>query len=69
MKTPGKIVSYIDMDNNVQIGRTYNREELMNGKVIVHLLTEKLEHVIDENGQNKKMLVSATKLTIKGFIE
>ena len=68
MKQPGRLVYYIDKDGNVKWGRTYNREQLMNGKVIVHLMDDQLK-LIQENGQDKKVLVEAGKLNIKGFIE
>ena len=69
MKTPGKIITYIDKEGNTQHGRTYNRDNLVNGKVVVHLLTPDRQHIIDEKGQPKKVLVDAGKLTIKGFID
>jgi hypothetical protein len=69
MKSPGRLVSYITKDNATQVGRTYNRDNLVNGKVVVYLLTPQLQHVTDEKGQPKKVLVEAGKLTIKGFID
>lgn len=68
MKSAGRLVFYTDKSGNVQYGRTYNSEELMNGKVIVHLMNDRL-NLIKENGQDKKVLVEAGKLTIKGFID
>lgn len=69
MKSPGRLITYIDKSGNIQYGRTYNNENLVNGKVVVHLLTEGLEHIQDGTGQNKKVLVAAEKLSIKGFID
>jgi hypothetical protein len=69
MKTPGKLVSYTTKENTTQLGRTYNRDNLVNGKVVVHLLTPDRQHIKDEKGGNKKVLVEASKLTIKGFID
>jgi len=68
MKSPGRLIAYTTKDGTVQYGRTFNRENLVNGKVVVHLLTDDLEH-IKENGQDKKVLVEAGKLAIKGFID
>ncbi len=69
MKQPGRLVAYTTKDNTVQKGRTYNRENLVNGKVVVHLLTDDLQHIKDERGNAKKVLVDASKLIIKGFID
>lgn len=69
MKSPGKLVSYTTKDNTTQLGRTYNRDNLVNGKVVVHLLTADRQHIIDEKGQPKKVLVEANKLSIHGFID
>lgn len=69
MKSPGRLVFYTDKSGNIQYGRTYNNENLVNGKVVVHLLTEDLEHIIDVKGQDKKVLVAAEKLSIKGFVD
>lgn len=68
MKSPGRLVQYIDKSGNIQYGRTYNGEELMNGKVIVHLMDDRLR-LIQENGQDKKVLVDAGKLVIKGYLD
>jgi hypothetical protein len=68
MKSPGKLVCYTTKDNTVQKGRTYNSDNLINGKVVVHLLTDDHKH-IEENGQPKKVLVDGKKLTIKGYID
>lgn len=69
MKSPGRLVFYTDKTGNIQYGRTYNNENLVNGKVVVHLLTDDLEHIQDEKGQNKKVLVEAEKLSIKGYVD
>ena len=69
MKTPGKIICYFDKNGNQQYGRTYNSEKFVNGKLVVHLLTDKFEHIKDEKGQNQKVLVDANKISIKGYIE
>jgi hypothetical protein len=69
MKSPGKLVTYTTKDNTTQYGRTYNRENLVNGKVVVYLLTPEKQHIKDEKGQDKKVLVEASRLTIKGFID
>jgi hypothetical protein len=69
MKTPGKLMTYTDKDGNTQHGRTYNRDNLVNGKVVVYLLTPDLDHVKDEKGQAKKVLVEGRKLVVKGFID
>lgn len=69
MKTPGKIICYIDKNGNQQYGRTYNNESFVNGKLVVHLLDDQLEHIIDEKGENRKVLVEAKKIIIKGFID
>lgn len=69
MKSPGKLVSYTTKENTTQLGRTYNREKLVNGKVVVHLLTADRQHIIDEKGQPKKVLVDASKLSINGYID
>jgi len=68
MKTPGRLVSYTNKENKSQYGRTYNNENYVNGKVVVHLMNDDLE-LIKENGQDKKMLVDAKKLTIHGYID
>ena len=68
MKTPGRLITYIAKDGKIQYGRTYNNENHVNGKVVVHLLTDELEH-IKENGQDKKVLVEAKRLIIEGFID
>jgi hypothetical protein len=68
-KTPGKLVTYTTQDNTVQHGRTYNRDNLVNGKVVVYLLTPDKQHIKDEQGQDKKMLVDGKKLIIEGFID
>jgi hypothetical protein len=69
MKSPGKLVSYTTKENTVQQGRTYNSENLVNGKVVVYLLTDDLKHIQDEKGNAKKVLVDGKKLIIKGFID
>ncbi len=69
MKSPGKLVSYTTKDNTTQLGRTYNRDNLVNGKVVVHLLTPDREHIKDDSGQDKKVLVEANKLIINGYID
>lgn len=69
MKTPGKFIYYIDKNGNQQHGRTYNNESFVNGKLVVHLLTYKGEHIKDVKGQNQKVLVDASKVIIKGFID
>jgi len=69
MKTPGRIVFYTDKEGKTQYGRTYNRDNLVNGKVVVYLLTTDLKHIKDEKGQDKKLLVDAGKLIIKGFVD
>lgn len=68
MKTPGRHVTYTDKEGVIQHGRTYNKDNLVNGKVVVHLLTPDMQH-IKENGQDKKVLVDGKKLIIKGFID
>lgn len=68
-KSPGKLVTYTDKEGNTQHGRTYNRDNLVNGKVVVYLLTPDLAHVKDEKGMAKKVLVDGKKLTFKGFID
>jgi hypothetical protein len=68
MKSPGRLVTYTTKDGSIQHGRTYNKDNLVNGKVVVHLLTPDLQH-IKENGQDKKLLVDGKKLTIKGFVD
>lgn len=69
MKQPGRVVTYTTKDNTVQFGRTYNRDSRVNGKVVVHLLTPDLQHVKDEKGQDKKVLVDGKKLTYRGYID
>lgn len=69
MKKPGKLVYYTTKEGKTQYGRTYNYEELMNGKLIIHLLNDELEHVTDSNGQNLKVLVEINKVNMKGFID
>jgi hypothetical protein len=69
MKTPGKLITYIDKEGAIQHGRTYNRDNLVNGKVVVYLLTSEFKHVKDEKGQDKKVLVDAKKLIIQGFVD
>lgn len=68
MKSPGRLVYYIDKSGNTQYGRTFNKESLMNGKVVVHLMDDQYQ-LIKENGQNKKVLVEAGKLNIKGYLD
>ena len=69
MKSPGKLVYYLDKNGNQQYGRTYNNESFVNGRLVVHLMTDKFELIQDEKGQNKKLLVDASKVKIKGFID
>lgn len=69
MKSPGKLVYYLDKEGNQQYGRTYNKDSFVNGKLVVHLLNDDLEHIKDESGQNRKVLVDASKVIIKGFID
>lgn len=69
MKSPGRLVTYTTKENTIQYGRTYNSDNLVNGKVVVYLLNSNLEHIMDQKGQNKKVLVEAGKLVIKGFID
>lgn len=69
IKSPGKLVSYTTKENTVQHGRTYNRNNLVNGKVVVYLLTPEKQHIKDEKGQDKKMLVDGKKLSIYGYID
>jgi hypothetical protein len=42
---------------------------IINGKVVVYLLTDDNRHITDEKGQQKKVLVDGKKLIIKGFID
>jgi hypothetical protein len=44
-------------------GRTYHRERLLNGKVIVHLETE------EENNQNIKYLCDPQTVKIIGYVD
>lgn len=69
MKTPGKIIYYTDKNGNKQYGRTFNNESFVNGKLVIHLLTDKFEHIKDDKGQNQKVLVDAKKITIQGFVD
>lgn len=69
MKSPGRLVFYSDNSGNIQYGRTYNNENLVNGKVVVHLLTDDLKHIQDEKWQDKKVLVTAERLSIKGYVD
>lgn len=69
MKSPGRLITYTDKDGNTQYGRTYNKENLVNGKVVVHLLDGNLEPLMDDKGEDKKVLVAVGKITIKGYID
>ena len=69
MKSPCKLIYYTDKDGNQQYGRTFNNESFVNGKLVVHLLTDKFEHIKDEKGQNRKVLVEATRVIFKGFVD
>lgn len=69
MKAPGRLITYVDKDRNTIYGRTYNKENLVNGKMVVHLLDGNLEPVKNEKGEDKKVLVAAGKLVIRGFID
>lgn len=64
MKTPGYLVETI-----VGRGRTYHKDALMNGKVVVHLLDEEGNPLLDVKGQPKKILVSRDKIKLTGFID
>lgn len=66
MKNPGKLVQTRDGS----LGRTYNKEGLVNGKVMVHLLDkEKFQPKKDSSGNPIKLLCDPSTLTIKGFID
>lgn len=69
MKQPGRIVYYTTKDLTTQYGRTYNSENLVNGKTVVHLLTPDLKEIKDAAGNDVKVLVDAKKLNIKGFVD
>lgn len=69
MKSPGRLITYTGKDGNIQFGRTYNDENLVNGKVVVHLMNDNLELMQDEKGGPVKRLVSFEKIQIKGFID
>lgn len=50
-------------------GRTYHRVGPVNGKVVVFLIDEDFNPVLDEKGQQKKLLCDPATLKIVGFID
>jgi hypothetical protein len=64
MRTPGRLVKTASGE-----GRTYNSEEFMNGKIIVHLLAENGQPLLDGQGKPRKILVSRDKIQYIGYID
>lgn len=64
MRNPGYIVETASGK-----GRTYHKEELVNGKIIVHLLTEDFKHTIDQDGKPVRVLVDRQKIKIIGLVD
>lgn len=63
-KTPGYLVQ-----TQSGKGRTYHSEQSVNGKLVVHLLTDDLQHVLEENGKPRKILCDRKKVEILGYID
>lgn len=67
MKRPGTIVEHEDG----RIGRTFNDEKPLNGKVVVHWQTS--QHYTEENKDPKYSptghLIHPTKFKVTGFID
>lgn len=51
-----------------QQGRTKNRDKTVKGKVIVYVNDEHFRPVLDEKGEQKKLLCHPDSITILGFI-
>lgn len=66
MKNPGMLVETKDG----KIGRTFNADPLINGKVKVYLLNEQtFNPKRDNNGVPLKLLCNPSTLKIKGYID
>lgn len=66
MKNPGKYVRTA----KGRLGRTYNSERPVQGKIIVHLLGSDLSVLRDaNNGSSIKILCDPATLTVKGFVD
>lgn len=57
------------VETNSGKGRTYHSEQMVNGKIVVHLLSEDLNHVIQGNGQPKKILCDRNKVKLIGYVD
>jgi hypothetical protein len=64
MRTPGRLVQTASGK-----GRTYNNEEFMNGKMVVHLLADDGQPLLDDLGKPRKILVSREKILFIGYID
>jgi hypothetical protein len=66
-RKPGNYVEYTIFGLR-KLGRTYNSEEPINGKTIVHLVDNNL-HPILVDGKQVKRLVSPENLKVIGFAD
>lgn len=66
----GHFVKFTGADGQEKTGRTCDKREIINGKVQVTLLTDKLAIEKDDDGNPKTpLLVDPRKLKIIGFID
>jgi hypothetical protein len=65
MRQPGMLV----ITKSGKLGRTYNKEMPVKGKLIVHLLDDTFQPVLGLAGQPIKLLCEPASLILKGYID
>ena len=65
MRNPGMLVT----TEKGHTGRTRNKDHFVNGKVVVYLEDQSGKPVLDEKGQQKRILADRSKIRIRGYID
>lgn len=72
-RDPGYFVQFTDKEGNKQKGRTFHREQPINGKVVVYYLDNDFKQVKekDKDGKEvwKKRLIAHDRLIIRGMCD
>lgn len=64
-----KAAGYIVQTQAGLRGRTRHTDHLVNGKIIVYLEDQASEPVLDDKGQQKKLLCDRAKLKLIGYVD
>lgn len=72
-RNPGYLVHFLDKENNIQYGRTFHNQPVVNGKVPVYYLDKSFKEIkeTDSTGKEvwKKRLVANDRLTNCGMCD